>query len=62
MLKKYFVFPLVSIACVFYLQACSSGGDATTTVAGGGRGGSEYGFVSQNVDQPPWYSSSWPVP
>lgn len=53
MLKKYFVFPLVSIVCVLYLQACSSGGDATTTVAGGGRGGTEYGFVTISITDAP---------
>ena len=53
MLKNYFVSSLVSLACVLNLQACSSGGDAATTVAGGGRGGTEYGFVTISITDAP---------
>ena len=53
MLKNSFVIPLVCFACVLNLQACSSGGDAATTVAGGGRGGTEYGFVTISITDAP---------
>ncbi|MBT8128571.1 MAG: DUF4382 domain-containing protein [Gammaproteobacteria bacterium] len=53
MINKYFVIPLVIVACMLNLQACSSGGDATTTVAGGGRGGTEYGFVTISITDAP---------
>jgi hypothetical protein len=35
------------------LTACSSGSDLSTTVAGGGRGGSEYGFVTLSITDAP---------
>ena len=53
MLKNHFVISLVSLAYLLNLQACSSGGDAATTVAGGGRGGTEYGFVTISITDAP---------
>lgn len=53
MLKKNFVITCLGLACILSLTACSSGGDAETTVAGGGRGGVEYGFISLSITDAP---------
>jgi len=53
MLMKNFVIPILCTTFVSYLTACSSGSDATSTVAGGGRGGNEYGFVTINITDAP---------
>jgi hypothetical protein len=53
MLVKNFVFKCLGLAYILSITACSSGGDAETTVAGGGRGGVEYGFVSLSVTDAP---------
>ena len=53
MLMKYFVIKCLGVAYILSLTACSGGGDAETTVAGGGRGGVEYGFISLSVTDAP---------
>ena len=53
MLKKNFVITCLGLASILSLTACSSGGDAETTVAGGGRGGVEYGFISLSITDAP---------
>ena len=53
MLMKSFVISCLGAACILSLTACSSGGDAETTVAGGGRGGTEYGFISLSITDAP---------
>jgi hypothetical protein len=53
MLMKNFVIKCLGLAYILSLTSCSSGGDAETTVAGGGRGGVEYGFVSLSVTDAP---------
>ena len=53
MLMKNLVIKCLGLAYILSLTACSSGGDAETTVAGGGRGGVEYGFVSLSVTDAP---------
>lgn len=53
MFMKNFVITYIGLACIFSLTACSSGGDAETTVAGGGRGGAEYGFITLSVTDAP---------
>lgn len=50
--KNFDVKPLC-VAGFFTLTACSSGGDLSTTVAGGGRGGTEYGFVTLSITDAP---------
>jgi hypothetical protein len=41
------------VVYILSLSACTSGGDAETTIAGGGRGGAEYGFVSLSITDAP---------
>jgi len=41
------------LAGIITLTACSSGSDLSTTVAGGGRGGTEYGFVTLSITDAP---------
>jgi hypothetical protein len=53
MLMKNFVITCIGVTYILSLTACTSGGDATTTVAGGGRGGTEYGFISLSVTDAP---------
>ena len=53
MLMKNFVIKSLGVAYILCITACTSGGDAETTVAGGGRGGIEYGFVSLSVTDAP---------
>ncbi len=53
MLMKNFVITCLGIGFILSLTACTSGGDAETTIAGGGRGGVEYGFVSLSVTDAP---------
>ena len=53
MLMKNFVIKCLGVAYILGLTACTSGGDAETTVAGGGRGGVEYGFISLSVTDAP---------
>jgi len=53
MFMKNFVIIFPGVACIFSLIACSSGGDVATTVAGGGRGGVEYGFISLSITDAP---------
>lgn len=53
MLMKNFAFTCLGAACIASLTACSSGGDAETSVAGGGRGGAEYGFITLSVTDAP---------
>ena len=53
MFMKNFAIKSVSLACVLALNACSSGSDLSTTVAGGGRGGSEYGFITLSITDAP---------
>jgi len=53
MFMKNFVITWIGAVCIMSLTACTSGGDATTTVAGGGRGGTEYGFISLSVTDAP---------
>ena len=53
MLMKNFVITCLGVAHILSLTACTGGGDAETTVAGGGRGGVEYGFVSLSVTDAP---------
>ncbi len=50
---KNFAIKSVSLACILGLNACSSGSDLSTTVAGGGRGGSEYGFITLSITDAP---------
>jgi hypothetical protein len=53
MLKKNLVFAFIGLLGIHLLTACSSGGDADTTVAGGGRGGTEYGFLNLSISDAP---------
>ncbi len=53
MLKKNFVIKYLGFACILSLTACSSGSDVDTTVAGGGRGGAEYGFITLSITDAP---------
>jgi len=54
MLMKNFVIKCLGVAYILSLTACSGGGgDAETTIAGGGRGGIEYGFISLSVTDAP---------
>ena len=53
MLMKNFIIKCLGAAYILSLTACTSGGDAETTVAGGGRGGVEYGFISLSVTDAP---------
>lgn len=50
---KNFTLTCLGAACIVSLAACSSGGDVETTVAGGGRGGAEYGFITLSVTDAP---------
>lgn len=51
--SKKFVLAILSLSVIFSLTACSSGGDAGTTVAGGGRGGAEFGFLTLSITDAP---------
>lgn len=53
MFMKNFVIKYLSIACILSLTACSSGSDVSTTAAGGGRGGTEYGFITLSITDAP---------
>jgi hypothetical protein len=53
MLMKNFAITCFGLASILALSACSSGGDVETTVAGGGRGGTEYGFITLSVTDAP---------
>jgi hypothetical protein len=53
MLMKNFVIKCLVASYIMSLTACSSGGDSENTIAGGGRGGAEYGFVSLSVTDAP---------
>ena len=53
MICKNFVLATIGLLMVFSLTACSSGGDAGTSVAGGGRGGAEYGFLTLSITDTP---------
>ena len=53
MLMKNFAITCLGVASIMTLTACSSGGDAETTVAGGGRGGTEYGFITLSITDAP---------
>jgi hypothetical protein len=53
MLMKNFAITCFGVASIMILTACSSGGDAETTVAGGGRGGAEYGFITLSITDAP---------
>ncbi len=53
MLMKNFAITFLGVASIMTLTACSSGGDVETTVAGGGRGGAEYGFITLSVTDAP---------
>ena len=53
MLMKNFAITCFGVASIMALTACSSGGDVETTVAGGGRGGAEYGFISLSISDTP---------
>ena len=53
MLMKNFAITCFGVASIMTLTACSSGGDVETTVAGGGRGGAEYGFISLSITDAP---------
>ena len=49
---KYLAIFLLVTASAVILTACSSG-DSGTTVAGGGRGGAEYGFITLSITDAP---------
>ena len=53
MICKNFVLAVFGLSATLFLTACSSGGDAGTTVAGGGRGGAEYGFLTLSITDTP---------
>ncbi len=53
MFIKTFDTKYLCLACICSLTACSSGSDLNTTVAGGGRGGIEYGFVTLSITDAP---------
>jgi hypothetical protein len=53
MIWKNFDHAALVLSVIFSLSACSSGGDAGTTVAGGGRGGTEYGFLTLGITDAP---------
>lgn len=53
MKSKSLVLAILSLSVVFSLTACSSGDDAGTTVAGGGRGGAEFGFLTLSITDAP---------
>ena len=53
MIRKFLLPALFCLTGPLYLSACSSGGDAGTTVAGGGRGGAEYGFLTLSITDAP---------
>ena len=53
MFMKNFASLFIALAGILSLISCSSGSDVSTTVAGGGRGGAEYGFVSLNITDAP---------
>ena len=53
MFMKDFAIKSLCLYGLVSLTACSSGSDSNTTVAGGGRGGSEFGFVTLNITDAP---------
>ncbi len=53
MLKKNLLPALLCLTGLFCLSSCSSGGNSGTTVAGGGRGGAEYGFLTLSITDAP---------
>ena len=53
MKRKALVLIPACLAVIFNLTACSSGGDAGTTVASGGRGGTEFGFLTLSITDAP---------
>ncbi|MGB5603604.1 MAG: DUF4382 domain-containing protein, partial [Gammaproteobacteria bacterium] len=53
MKRKNFVLTFLCFTGILGLTACSSGGDAETTLAGGGRGGIEYGFLTLSITDVP---------
>jgi hypothetical protein len=53
MICKNFVLATIGILTVFSQTACSNGGDAGSSVAGGGRGGAEYGFLTLSITDTP---------
>ena len=53
MFTKNFANSTFCLAGFLALTACSSGSDLSTTVAGGGRGGNEYGFVTLSITDAP---------
>jgi len=53
MIWKNFDLAAIGLLAIFCLTACSSGGDVGTTLAGGGRGGSEYGFLTLSITDVP---------
>lgn len=53
MIRKFLLPALFCLTGPLCLSACSSGGDAGTTVAGGGRGGAEYGFLTLSITDAP---------
>ena len=53
MKRMNFVLVPLSFAVIIAMTGCSSGGDAGTTVAGGGRGGTEYGFLTLSISDAP---------
>ena len=53
MFMKNFTLSCLGAACIITLISCSSGSDVETTVAGGGRGGAEYGFITLSITDAP---------
>ena len=53
MFMKNFAIPSFCLCSMFALAACSSGSDSSTTVASGGRGGSEFGFITLKITDAP---------
>ena len=53
MYVKNFAINSTMLAFILSLAACSSGSDLSTTVAGGGLGGAEFGFVTLSVTDAP---------
>ena len=53
MKRKNFVLATLSVLGILCLTACNSGNDNGTTAAGGGRGGTEFGFLTLSLADAP---------
>ena len=53
MKRKALVLIFVCLGFILNLTGCSSGGGAGSTVAGGGRGGTEFGFLTLSISDAP---------